>query len=229
MPSPFFMDIVGGGMVLVAKASDIAKKIAPPPHGTVEGAIFGKIFEQLYILKNHVKPGDLDTFILGIFISDLKYQLEFHRIYSEELLRKGVKMYEALHRAGVTGVGVKPTFRKYEGGVYIAAQPDLYSPYLDIYFEFKTHPIDEYAKKQAEIFAWVLQHTIKLVGFREVGDGYEVEEIVVEPKPLNIDPMIVRSVAREQLVDPRRYIPPHMALRKDKEKSRRETVSVAIE
>jgi hypothetical protein len=36
-------------------------------------------------------------------------------------------------------------------------------------------------------------------------------------------------VAREQPVDPSRYIPPHIALRKDKEKSRRETVSVAIE
>ena len=219
-------------MVLVAKASDIAKKIAPPPHGTVEGAIFGKIFEQLYILKNHVKPGDLDTFILGIFVSDLRYQLEFHNIYSEELLRKGVMMYEALHRAGVTGVGVKPTFRKYEGGVYIAAQPDLYNPYLDIYFEFKTYPIDEYAKKQAEIFAWVLDHPVVLIGFRKVGDGYEVEEIVVEPKPLNIDPMIVRSVAREQPVDPSRYIPPHRMLRRnkpDEEDEKRVERAVALE
>jgi hypothetical protein len=141
-------------------------------------------------------------------------------------------MYEALHRAGVTGVGVKPTFRKYEGGVYIAAQPDLYSPYLDIYFEFKTYPIDEYAKKQAEIFAWVLDHPVVLIGFRKVGDGYEVEEIVVEPKPLNIDPEIVRSVAREQPVDPSRYIPPHRMLRRNKpeeEDEKRVERAVALE
>jgi hypothetical protein len=222
-------------VALVAKATDIAKKIAQPPQGTVEGAIFGKIFEQLYILKNHVTsrglgtPRDLDPFILRIFTYDLKSMLELHNIYSEELLRKGVKMYIALHRAGVTGIGVKPTFRKYEDDVYIAAQPDLYNPYSDEYFEFKTYPIDAYARMQAKIFAWVLQHPIKLVGLRGATDGYDVETILVEPKPLNIDPEIIKSVAREQPVDPSRYIPPHMALRKDEERSRRETVSVAIE
>jgi hypothetical protein len=215
-------------VALVAKATDIAKKIAPPPQGTIVGMIFGKIFEQLYILKNHVKPRDLDPFILKIFISDLKYQLELHNIYSEELLKKGVKMYIALHKANVVGIGCPPTFRKYDD-VYIAAQPDLYSPYLNKYFEFKTYPIDEYARKQAEIFAWVLDHPVALVGLIEADNEYKVEEIVVEPKPLNIDPEIIKSVAREQPVDPSRYIPPHIALRKDKEKSRRETVSVAIE
>jgi hypothetical protein len=216
-------------VALVAKASDIAKKIAPLPQGTIVGMIFGKIFEQLYVSKNHVTPRDLDPFILRIFTYDLKYLLELHNIYSEELLRKGVKMYIALHKANVVGIGCPPTFRRYGNGIHISAQPDLYSPYLNRYFEFKTYPIDEYAKKQAEIFAWVLQHPIILAGLREASDGYEVETMVVEPKPLNIDPEIIKSVAREQPVDPSRYIPPHMALRKDKEKSRRETASMAIE
>jgi hypothetical protein len=216
-------------VALVAKASDIAKRIAPPPQGTIVGMIFGKIFEQLYVLKNHVTPRDLDPFILKIFTYDLKTLLELHKIYSEELLRKGVKMYIALHKANVVGIGCPPTFRRYGNEIHISAQPDLYSPYLDKYFEFKTYPIDEYSKKQAEIFSWVLDHPVVLVGLREAGNEYEVEEIVVEPKPINIDQEIVRSVAREQPVDPSRYIPPHMALRKDKEKSRRETVSVVIE
>jgi hypothetical protein len=216
-------------VALVAKASDIAKRIAPPPQGTIVGMIFGKIFEQLYISKNHVTPRDLDPFILRVFTYNLKSLLELHRIYSEELLKKGVKMYIALHEAKVVGVGIPPTFRRYENGIYIAAQPDLYNPYSDEYFEFKTYPIDKYARMQAGIFAWVFQHPITLVGLRGASDDYEVEEIVVEPKPLNIDPEIIKSVAREQPVDPSRYIPPHMALRKDKEKSRREAVSVAIE
>jgi hypothetical protein len=187
-------------MVLVARASDIAKRIAHSPQGTLEGMIFGKIFEQLHISKNHVTPRDLDPFILRIFTYDLKSLLELHNIYSEEMLRKGVKMYIALHKANVVGIGILPTFRRYENGIYIAAQPDLYSPYLDKYFEFKTYPIDDYARKQAEIFAWVLDHPVTLVGLREAGDGYEVETMVAEPKPLNIDPGIVRSVAREQYI-----------------------------
>jgi hypothetical protein len=202
-------------MVLVAKASDVAKRIAPPPHGTIVGMIFGKIFEHLYISKNHVTPRDLDPFILRIFTYDLKSLLELHNIYSEEMLRKGVRMYIALHRANVVGIGIPPTFRRYENGIYIAAQPDLYSPYLDKYFEFKTYPIDEYSKKQAEIFAWVLQHPVTLVGLREAGDGYEVETVIAEPKPLNIDPEIIKSVAREQYIDPTRYIPPHKLFRRD--------------
>jgi len=202
-------------MVLVARASDIAKKIAPPPQGTIVGMIFGKIFEQLYVSKNHVTPRDLDPFILRIFTYDLKSLLELHNIYSEDLLRKGVKMYIALLKANVVGIGCPPTFRRYESRIHISAQPDLYSPYLDKYFEFKTYPIDEYAKKQAEIFAWVLQHPITLVGLREAGDGYEVETIVVEPKPLNIDPEIIKSVAREQYIDPIRYMPPHRLFRRN--------------
>jgi hypothetical protein len=219
-------------MVLVAKASDIAKRIAPPPQGTVEGAIFGKVFEQLYVSKNHVTPRDLDPFILRVFTYDLKSLLELHRIYSEELLKKGVKMYIALHEAKVVGVGIPPTFRRYENGIYIAAQPDLYNPYSDEYFEFKTYPIDEYAKIQAKIFAWVLDHHVVLVGLRGASDGYEVEEIVVEPKPLNIDPGIVRSVAREQYIDPIRYIPPHRLLRRskhDEEDEKRVERAVALE
>ncbi|MEM2204033.1 MAG: hypothetical protein QXI22_06725 [Sulfolobales archaeon] len=218
-------------MVLVAKASDIAKRIASPPQGTLVGMIFGKIFEQLYVSKNHVTPRDLDPFILRIFTYDLKSLLELHKIYSEDLLRKGIKMYIALHEAKVVGVGIPPTFRRYENGIYIAAQPDLYSPYLDKYFEFKTYPIDEYAKKQAEIFAWVLQHPITLVGLREASDGYEVETMVIEPKPLNIDPEIVRSVAREQYIDPIRYIPPHRLFRRNEpdEDEKRVEREIALE
>jgi hypothetical protein len=219
-------------MVLVARASDIAKKIAHPPQGTVEGAIFGKIFEELYVSKNHVTPRDLDPFILRIFTYDLKSLLELHNIYSEDLVRKGVKMYIALHKANVVGIGCPPTFKRYENGIYISAQPDLYSPSQDKYFEFKTYPIDEYARNQVEIFAWVLQHPITLVGLREVGDEYEVETIVVEPKPINIDPEIVRSVAREQYIDPTRYMPPHRLLRRnepDEEDEKRVERGVALE
>jgi hypothetical protein len=219
-------------VVLVAKASDLAKKLANPPQGTLEGMIFGKIFERLYILKNHVTPRDLDPFILRVFIYDLKNMLELYNIYSEEMLRKGVKMYIALHKANVVGIGIPPTFRRYGDGIYIAAQPDLYSPYLDKYFEFKTYPIDEYSKKQVEIFAWVLQHPVTLVGLREAGDGYEVETMIAEPKPLNIDPSIVRSVAREQYIDPIRYIPPHRLFRRnerDEEDEKRDEKRIALE
>jgi len=206
-------------MVLVAKASDIAKKIAIHPKGTIVGMIFGKIFEQLYNSKNQVtNPTDPrsrypDPFILRIFTYDLKNLLELHNIYSVDLLREGVKMYIALHREGVTGIGVPPTFRKYADEIYIAAQPDLYNPYLDEYFEIKTYPIDEYSKTQAKIFAWVLDHRVVLVGLRKDGNDYKVETMVIEPKPLNIDPEIVRSVAREQPIDPGRCIPPHRLFR----------------
>jgi len=227
--TPFFGDIVGGGMVLVAKASDIAKRIAPPPQGTLEGAIFGKIFEQLYISKNHVTPRDLDPFILRVFTYDLKNMLELHNIYSEEMLRKGVRMYIALHKANVVGIGIPPTFMRYENGIYIAAQPDLYSPYLNKYFEFKTYPIDEYSRKQVEIFAWVLQHPVTLVGLREVGDNYRAETVIIEPKPLNIDPGIVRSVAREQYIDPIRYIPPHRLFERDEDSMSRVRRGIALD
>ncbi len=55
-------------------------------------------------------------------------------------------MYVTLVRGGIVGRKPKTSFRKLGDGVFIAAQPDLED--FKGYSEFKTYPLDDYARSQ---------------------------------------------------------------------------------
>ncbi|MGB9693839.1 MAG: hypothetical protein ACPLYF_03250 [Fervidobacterium sp.] len=155
----------------VVKASDIAKLLAKPPEGTEEEKIFGKVFEECYTYANFLYEEDFYFHrpTNKTFARKVASELKAHGIYSKELVRKAYRMYSALLRAGVIGRKPKTQFTKY-GDILISAQPDLYDG--SNYYEFKTYPIDDYARAQSKVFSFVLGEPIILIGPVEREDGY---------------------------------------------------------
>jgi len=54
--------------------------------------------------------------------------------------------------------------------VRLYAQPDLID--MGTYYEFKTGPLNEYSRIQSQVFYWVIDEPIILVGVEEKDDGY---------------------------------------------------------
>ncbi len=84
--------------------------------------------------------------------------------------------------------------------LFIAAQPDLYYEETDTYYEFKLYPINEYARKQTEIFAWVLGKPVVLVGLVEDKNGYLTaeKETIGLPDRLDVDVEELKRYAVEE-------------------------------
>jgi NAD-dependent dihydropyrimidine dehydrogenase PreA subunit len=155
----------------VVKASDIAKLLAKPPEGTEEEKIFGKVFEECYTFATflHEENFYFHRPTNKTFARKVASELKAHGIYSKELIRRAYRMYSALLRAGVVGRKPKTKFRTHND-ILIAAQPDLYDG--TNYYEFKTYPIDDYARAQSKVFSFVLSEPIILVGLVVREDGY---------------------------------------------------------
>ena len=104
-------------------------------------------------------------------------------------------------------VGEKPRtrFREVAGSLYVAAQPDLYDSSTDTCYEFKLYPVNDYARKQAEVFAWVLGRPVVLMGLRE-GQGTVTLEFILKGQILGEYSIRVRGVLRYGGAD---YLPDH--------------------
>ncbi|MCC6032777.1 MAG: hypothetical protein LM561_01685 [Desulfurococcaceae archaeon] len=183
--------------VLVVKASDVAKLLSKPPEGDEVSLRFGKIFEEEYALANHVYRWAWYAQISKWFIRKVAARLRAEGIYKRDLILKAYRAYAALLKAGVVGEKPRTRFKELTNSLFVAAQPDLYDETTDTYYEFKLYPINEYARKQAEVFAWVLGKPVVLVGLREDPGGYvSVEkEVINPPKDLEVDVNELRKVA----------------------------------
>ncbi|MEM1567159.1 MAG: hypothetical protein QXI84_01635 [Thermofilaceae archaeon] len=190
-------------LVKVARASDIAKLIAPPTPADEVMLKFGKIFEEEYSFANYIYRNAYNLKrVPHLFIRKVAARLREKGIYSRELVVKAYKAYSALIAAGVVGLKPKTRFRAYSS-IRIAAQPDLRSFGGGTLYEFKLCPIDAYARVQSSIFAYVWESPIKLVGLVEEAGRYRVEMETIPPprslKDLGITPELVEMVAQEQL------------------------------
>jgi hypothetical protein len=175
--------------VLVVKASDVARLLSKPPESDEVSLKFGKIFEEEYTLANHIYSWVWYAQISRWFIRKIAARLRAEGIYSRELVLKAYRAYAALLNAGVVGEKPRTKFKRLSDRLFISAQPDLYDESTDTYYEFKLYPINDYARRQAEIFAWVLEKPIVLIGLREDTSGYlSVEkEVINPPEKLEVD------------------------------------------
>lgn len=160
-------------MEKVIKTSDIAKQISKPTKASEAELKFGKIFEEEYtrntwLVEKHGASRISSTY----FRKKLAARLKSAGL--EKWIRKGYRMYACLLKNKVVGRKPPTAFRKIND-ITVAGQPDLVEEHWreeDKYYEFKTHPIDDYARTQAEIFSWVLRKPIILVGLKEDEEGY---------------------------------------------------------
>jgi len=175
--------------VYVVRASDVAKILTPPPVGDVVLMKFGKIFEEEYALANHIYNSTIYQQVSKWFTRKVAARLRAEGIYRRDLVAKAYRAYSALIKAGVTGEKPRTVFKRIGEKLYVSAQPDLYDESTNTYYEFKLYPINEYAKKQAEVFAWVLGKPVVLIGLREDERGYiTVErETVNPPEKIEVD------------------------------------------
>ena len=165
--------------VRVVKASEVAKLIARPREGDETGIVFGKVFEECYTFATYLYERNFYP-ANRTFARKVAAELKARNMYSKELVGKAYRMYSALLRAGVRGWKPRTQFKEYDG-VLIAAQPDLEDE--ENYYEFKTYPIDEYARAQCKVFSFVLGQPIVLVGLVEGENGYiDFEKEVVDAK-----------------------------------------------
>ena len=202
--------------VLVVKASDIAKLLSKPPEGDEVSLKFGKIFEEEYALANHIYSLAWNVRkIPRLFIRKVAARLRSEGIYSRELVLKAYRAYSALLRAGVVGEKPPTHFKEFKDSIFVAAQPDLYDAFTDTYYEFKLYPINDYARAQARVFAWVLGEPIILVGLKERPGGYfEVEkEVITPPNTLDVSPEELRRIAHTEEFCKDLKIPVHLFMK----------------
>jgi len=187
--------------VFVVKATDVAKLLSEPPAGDDVLQRFGKIFEEEYALANHIYNWAGYMHIPRWFARKVAARLRAEGIYRRDLVVKAYRAYSALLSAGVVGEKPRTAFRRLENSLYISAQPDLYDENSETYYEFKLYPINNYARKQAEVFAWVIGKPVVLIGLREEPNGYlRVEKEVINPPEkleININELKKLAVVEE--------------------------------
>lgn len=157
-------------------ASDIASFLAPPSPTPEKYLVFGKAFEEAYTLMTYLgKHGNS----MSGFCQNLKRRLHHGGVEDENLISRGYRMASCLLSAGAKGRKPKTQSKKLDSETIVYGQPDLY--HSGDYTEFKTGPIDEYARKQSEVFCWVIGRPIRLIGLKEKDDGWvEAEKEVID-------------------------------------------------
>ena len=171
----------------VVKSSDVAKLVVKPKEADEVSLKFGKIFEDCYTEALYYYDKSYNTkSIPQKFIRKVAYRLKTEGIYSSELVRKAYRMYSCLLRAGVIGLKPRTEFRKFNDEILIAAQPDVYNIFTDQYFEFKTYPIDDYARMQCKVFSWVLRSPVILIGLVDNNGYIDYQKEVIECKELPV-------------------------------------------
>ncbi len=187
--------------VLVVRSSDLAKVLSTPIEGDEILAKFGKIFEEEYALANHIylRGGYSQTPVW--YVRKVASRLKSEGIYRKDLIVKAYRAYSALLRAGVVGEKPRTAFRHYADNIFIAAQPDLYKESEGTYYEFKLYPINEYARTQAKLFAWVLETPVVLVGLKKGVGGYLTteSEILAPPDSVDVSIDVLRAIAKPEV------------------------------
>ncbi|MGB9734417.1 MAG: hypothetical protein ACPL2E_07490 [Conexivisphaera sp.] len=178
----------GSDYVYVVKSSDIAKLKAEPPHGSTAEQILGKVFEEEYSFANYIYERTIygGGWISRDFARKVAARLRAAGVYSPELVARAYRSYAALLREKVTGTKPRTVFRKFDDNIYVAAQPDLcnYDEDPPVYYEVKMYQLNDYARAQAGVFAWVLEEPVVLIGLVEDGEGggrVRAEREVVNP------------------------------------------------
>ena len=181
------------------KTSDLARYILQEedpdklPDADQDHLIFGKIFEEVYTeytwLYSKANVGQINTKKFMQKLASRIKSSEISKDMEEKLIKKGYKIHACLLNEDVTGRKPKSKVRKIENGrrkVHLYAQPDLIE--VGKYYEFKTGPINEYAILQSEIFSWVIQEPITLVGLSESDNGYiNAQREVIEGTEMDIE------------------------------------------
>lgn len=174
-------------------ASEIAHNV-----GTIErpadeeGLAFGKVFEEAYAKYWYRrKHGGFDGwgslthayYPKRAFGRRVAAMLRDRDIYSDEYVAHAVRLFSAFLAADVRGL-TPATRHRPHGNLVVYAKPDLAERSADPSLtEFKTAPIDEYARIQTAVMAWVFDEPIRLVGARtDQQNGWvEVESERVDP------------------------------------------------
>ncbi len=161
------------------KTTDIAKNIVKPPQADKEHLIFGKVFEEVYTECTWLHYKSTGNISKKKFSRKLAAKLKSEGVKNQDLIAKGYKIYACLLKEGITGQKPKSqsktiTLDDYDLNVEIYAQPDLkpHGYQTEKYYEFKTAPINEYSRIQSQIFHWVMDKPILLVGVEENDKGY---------------------------------------------------------
>lgn len=136
-----------------------------------------------------------------IFLEKAKELIPLTQKEEKYLLR----LYHLFRIEGVGGRTPKTRARKYNNSTIITAKPDLeYCEHPNTLFnEFKTYPINEYAREQARIFAWVFDSKINLFGVNEIhlknGDvQYKIQkETIYPPKEIGIIPECIGDIVMD--------------------------------
>lgn len=153
--------------VVKMSASDVAKHVSPPSSTPEKYLVFGKVFEEAYTLMTYI--GRQHQAMSG-FCGDVAARLRKKGFYEKKLVTRARRMAACLLDAGATGRKPK-TQKKWIGSrAIVYAQPDLIE--TGDYTEFKTGPIDEYARTQAKVFCSVIGKPIRLIGLEENDAGY---------------------------------------------------------
>lgn len=186
-------------VVADTNASAIAREIGTidSPAGEV-GLAFGKAFEEAYATYWHRrKRGGYDGWgsikhayhPKRVFGRRLAGMLRERDVYADDLVARGVRLFSAFLAADVRGL-TPATIHRRRGDLIVYAKPDLRERSADPPLtEFKTAPIDEYARVQATVMAWVFQESVRLVGARtDPATGWiDVESERIDPSPAPID------------------------------------------
>ncbi|MGM0605714.1 MAG: B-box zinc finger protein [Halobacteriota archaeon] len=180
-------------------ASEIARSIgtlASPADET--GLAFGSAFESAY---SHYwyrrRKGGYDGYgslkhayyPKRTFSKRIAAELRERNVYSDDRVAHAVRLFSAFLAADVRGLTPATKHRR-AGDHVVYAKPDLErlggSPDL---IEFKTAPIDDYARVQATVMAWVFDRPVRLVGARTDPDtGWvSTEETICEPSRDPVD------------------------------------------
>lgn len=181
--------------VYTISSSEVARIISKEvPNGDEHAQQFGSQFERAYqqicytLSKFMIDVDELGSILLRFF-SD------------EDDIDQAVKIAQAFLESNIIGLTPKTQFRRIKKNYYIAAKPDLYDQNSDIYYEFKTYKLDEYARTQAKIFSWVLQTPIHLIGWNDPDVEHEVidgSDLEIPDLPLETFSPTPKSRVREE-------------------------------
>lgn len=187
------------------KTSDLARYILKQnspdeiPNAPKDHLIFGKIFEEVYTEFTWLNSKNSSGIDSNSFRRKLAAKVNSSDISDDrtgEFVSKGYKMFACLLNEGVKGRKPKSQYRDVQNGsksVRIYAQPDLKNG--NKYFEFKTGSIDKYAEIQSQIFSWVIQQPVTLVGLSEGDNGYvDAEKKKINGCGIDIEEMAIEYV-----------------------------------
>jgi len=167
-------------IVRVVRAGELASLFCEPKATSQEALLFGKIFEEEYTYSYFWYNRSVKARWVGrLFYRKIAWRLKEAGIYSRELMVKAIRLHATLIHNKIYGYKPKTRF-KWLKNIIIAGQPDLIEEDSEIPVEFKTYPIDDYARIQAEIFSFVWEQPILLVGVIELNGYYSVQKEVVE-------------------------------------------------